>query len=225
MPRCARLLWVLAAAAPGAIAVTDPAPGSTAAPPAPAGLSPAGPPPAAPAVSHGCLPTGNGYLRARIRGALNLDINWRNADIECDGGLRPDGSALRMSFAGPPHGDGRRLRLVFGVRAVHEGRAGRALPTNLTVILEGEERVFATRGDEHCTVDELRQERLGALGGPLRTWRVVARGFCTSPASALNSDARILVTRFDFAGNAVFEDAPAPSAPELTSPQARRGPG
>src|SRR5438874_2065264 len=101
MPRCAPLLWVLAAMAPGAIAVTDPAPGSTAAPPAPAGLSPAGPPPAAPAVSHGCLPTGNGYLRARIRGALNLDINWRNADIECDGGLRPDGSALRMSCAGP----------------------------------------------------------------------------------------------------------------------------
>ncbi|TLY60409.1 MAG: hypothetical protein E6K48_09255 [Gammaproteobacteria bacterium] len=202
MPRCALLLWVLAATAPGAIAVTDPAPGSTAAPPAAASLSPAAPPPAAPAVSHGCLPTGNGYLRARIRGALNLDINWHNADIECDGGLRPDGSALRMSFAGPPHGDGRRLRLVFGVRAVHE-----------------------TRGDEHCTVDELRQERLGALGGPLRTWRVVARGFCTSPASALNSDARILVTRFDFAGNAVFEDAPAPSAPEVTSPQARRGPG
>src|SRR2546425_8741360 len=80
MPRCALLLWVLAATAPGAIAVTDPAPGSTAAPPAPAGLSPAGPPPAAPAVSHGCLPTGNGYLRARIRGALNLDINWRNAN-------------------------------------------------------------------------------------------------------------------------------------------------
>src|SRR5947208_266445 len=136
MPRCAPLLWVLAATAPGAIAVTDPAPGSTAAPPASAGLSP-----------------------------------------------------------------------------------------NLPVILEGEERVFATRGDEHCTVDELRQERLGALGGPLRTWRVVARGFCTSPASTLNSDARILVTRFDFAGNAVFEDAPARSAPDLTRPQARRGPG
>src|SRR5205807_9555180 len=134
---------VLAANAPRAGPVPGPGPGLTAASPPAAGLSPAGPPPAAPAVSHGCLPTGNGYLRARIRGALNLDINWRNADIECDGGLRPDGSALRMSFAGPPHGDGRRLRLVFGVRAVHEGRAGRALPTNLTVILVGEERVFA----------------------------------------------------------------------------------
>jgi len=163
---------------------------------------------ASPAATLGCLPAGNGYLRARIRGAMNLDIDWHNAEIECDGGLRPDGSGLRVSFAGPRHADGRRLRLVFGVGSVHEGRPGRALPTNLTVIFEGEERLFATRGEDHCTVDELKQERLGALGGPLRSWRIVARGFCTSPASTLNSDARILVTRFDFAGSAVFEDTP-----------------
>jgi hypothetical protein len=155
---------------------------------------------------HGCLPGGNGYLRARIRGALNLDIDWRNAEIECEGGPRPDGSGVRVSFAGPSHGDGRRLRMVFGVNAVQEGRSGHDLPTNLTVIFEGEERLFATRGEDHCTVDELRQERLGALGGPRRSWRIVARGFCIAPASTLNSDARILVSRFDFAGNAVFED-------------------
>jgi hypothetical protein len=163
---------------------------------------------ASPAATQGCLPAGNGYLRARIRGAMNLDIDWHNAEIECDGGPRPDGSGLRMSFAGPRHADGRRLRLVFGVGSVHEGRPGRALPTNLTVIFEGEERLFATRGEDHCTVDELKQERLGALGGPRRSWRIVARGFCTSPASTLNSDARILVTRFDFAGSAVFGDEP-----------------
>jgi hypothetical protein len=173
----------------------------------------AAPAPAAAPAAHGCLPTGNGYLRARIRGAMNLDVDWRNAEIECDGGPRPDGSGLRVSFAGPPHGDGRRLRIVFGVEAVREGRSGRDLPTTLTLIFEGEERLFATRGDDHCTVDELKQERVGALGGPKRSWRIVARGFCIAPASTLTSDARILVSRFDFAGNAVFEDAPhAPAA-------------
>jgi hypothetical protein len=156
--------------------------------------------------ARGCLPTGNGYLRARIRGALNLDIDWRNAEIECDGGPRPDGSGVRVSFAGPPHGDGRRTRLVFGVGSVVEGRSGHDLPTNLTVIFEGEQRLFATRGADHCTVDDLRQERVGALGGPKRTWRIIARGFCIAPASTLDSDARILVSRFDFAGNAVFEE-------------------
>jgi len=170
---------------------------------------------AAPAAAHGCLASGNGYLRATIRGAMNLDINWDNGDLECEGGPRPDGSGLRLAFAGPPHPDGRRVRLVFGVEAAHEGRAGRDLPTNLTVIFEGEERLFATRGDDHCTVDELHQERVGALGGPVRSWRIIARGFCVSPASTLDARARILVSSFDFAGTAVFEDtAPEkPSAP------------
>ena len=97
------------------------------------------------------------------------------------------------------------MRVVFGVGSVREGRGGHDLPTNLTVIFEGEERLFATRGDDRCTVDELRQERVGALGGPKRSWRIIARGFCIAPASTLSSDARILVSRFDFAGNAVFE--------------------
>jgi len=213
-----RLLLLLCAC--GLAAVLPDAASVAAARPAPAvraWIAAARPAPAVPAPvggSRGCLPGGNGYLRARIRGALNLDIDWHDAEIECEGGPRPDGSGLRVSFAGPRHADGRRLRLVFGVGAVHEGRAGRALPTNLTVIFEGEERVFATRGEDHCTVDELRQERLGALGGSLRSWRIVARGFCTSPASTLNSDARILVSRFDFAGSAVFADEPRERPPE-----------
>jgi hypothetical protein len=174
--------------------------------------------PAPNAKGHGCLPTGNGYLRARIRGAMNLDVNWHDADMQCEGGPRPDGSGLRVAFAGPRHADGRRLRLVFGVDSAREGRAGHELPTNLTVIFEGEGRLFATRGDDHCTVDDLRQERVGALGGGVRSWRIVARGFCIAPASSLSSDARILVSSFDFAGTAVFEDAtdeaPAAAAAE-----------
>ncbi|MDB6044518.1 MAG: hypothetical protein JWM63_3069, partial [Gammaproteobacteria bacterium] len=55
----------------------------------------------APARTNGCLQSGNGYLRARIRGALNLDIDWHNSEIECEGGARPNGSGIRVSFAGP----------------------------------------------------------------------------------------------------------------------------
>jgi hypothetical protein len=170
----------------------------------------AAPAPATAAAAPGCLAAGNGYLRARIRGALNLDINWRNAELECAGDQRPDGSAIRVMFAGPKRPDGHRLRMVFGIARAREGKNGHELPTNLTVILEGDGRLFATRGDDRCTVDSLRQERLGDSASAARSYRIVARGFCISPASTLNNAQRILVSSFDFAGRATFgEERPA----------------
>jgi hypothetical protein len=171
-------------------------------------------PAAGPINSHGCLASGDGYLRARIRGALVLDVSLRNSELECDGGPRPDGSGIRVSFAGPARSDGRRLRMVFGVAKAAEGELGRELPTNLTVIFEGEQRMFATRGDDKCTVDEFKQERLGTPGGRTRNYRVIARGFCIAPVKALNSEQAIVVNSFDFAGNITFEDADAPAPPK-----------
>src|ERR1700722_6025185 len=48
-----------------------------------------------------CLGDGPGYVRARIRGALNVDLSWKDAQLACSGEARPDGSGLRVSFAGP----------------------------------------------------------------------------------------------------------------------------
>jgi len=154
--------------------------------------------------SKGCLPSGNGFFRARIRGAMNLDVDWQNAELECQGGSRPDGSGIRLSFAGPLRSDGRRLRLVLGVSNTVEGTAGSALPTNLTVIFEGEKRLFSTRGDDKCTVDKLTQERVGELGGDSRSYRVVGSGFCIDPANDLKAEERIVVSSFDFAGRITY---------------------
>lgn len=186
------------AAAPQTAAAAQPNPGST---------------PAA----KGCLPSGNGFLRARIRGALNLDVDWQNAELECEGAARPDGKGIRLSFAGPLRSDGRRLRMVFGVSQASEGTGGSALPTNLTVIFEGEKRLFATRGDDKCTVDKLDQERVGALGGEVRSYRVIARGFCVEPANDLSAVERIVVSSFDFAGHVTYAN-PAPNAPPAPAP-------
>jgi hypothetical protein len=172
---------------------------------------PSAAPPAIPA-SAGCLPGGSGYLRARVRGAIVLDLNWKDAEMECAGGPRPDGSGLRVSIAGPPRGDGKRMRFVFGVSKVSEGAAGSALPTNITFILEGEQRLFATQGDSKCTIDSLRQERLPGLaakaGDNRRSYRVTARGFCTGQAATLTRGERVLITSFDFVGRAEYEDSP-----------------
>ncbi len=163
------------------------------------------PPPATPA---GCLASSDGYLRARLRGALDLDLDWRNGEMECTGGVRPDGSGLRVSIAGPLREGGRRLRFVFGIVGASEGADAHQRPTNLTVIFEGEQRLFATQGDDKCTVDALTQQRTGPLGGPAHSWRIEAHGFCIGPAATLAGDARLLVTRFDFAGRIDLQDAP-----------------
>ncbi len=152
----------------------------------------------------GCLPNGAGYLRARIRGAVNLDIDWRNAQLECEGGSRPSGGGIVVSFAGPLPRSDKRIRIIFGIGGAAEGREGRALPTNITVIFEGERRLFSTRGDDKCTVDDLRQEPLGPPDGAVRRYRVVARGFCFEPMSDMMRNERIVISRFDFSGRTAF---------------------
>lgn len=207
-----RLIGVYLIAAVGWAAGVPP---STATPTGTASLTAA-----APANAHTpCLAAGNGYLRAHIRGAVTLDVDLHNAELECEGGPRPDGSGIRVSFAGPIRSDGRRLRMVFGVGRATEGTAGRELPTNLTVIFEGEQRLFATLGDDKCTVDQFTQERVGALGGPVRSYRVIARGFCIAPAKGLNAEQSILVNSFDFAGRITFEDPDAAEPRPPAKPQ------
>lgn len=164
--------------------------------------------PAKPAAesSAGCFAVGGGYLRARIRGALDLDLNWKNAQMLCEGGPRPSGNGIRVSIAGPARANGHRLRLVFGIAGVGEGGTGQTLRTNVTILFEGEQRVFATLGDDKCSVDSLTQERVEVLGPGRAVYRVVARGFCLGPATSLSREERIIVTSFDFAGRVEFGD-------------------
>jgi hypothetical protein len=161
--------------------------------------------PAEPAAS-GCFVAGDGYLRARMRGALSLDLDWKDAQMHCEGGPRPSGNGVRVSIAGPERGQGRRIRMVFGIGGVSEGAGGEALRTNVTILFEGEKRIFATQGDDKCTVDKLTQQRVETLGEGRAIYRVVARGFCLGPASSLSRGERVFLTSFDFAGRVEFED-------------------
>jgi len=174
-----------------------------------------------------CLRSGAGFLRARIRGAVRLDVNLRGQGLTCEGGPRSNGSGIRMAFEGRV-GSAGRVRMIFGIEGAKKGRAGRELPTNLTVFFEDEKLLFATQGDGNCTVDRLTQEPVSANSAPTRprgavakmraqvrssaarrgkpnVYRVVAHGFCIAPANDLSGRRRIVVTTFDFAGRADFD--------------------
>jgi hypothetical protein len=151
-----------------------------------------------------CLPAGNGYLKARLAGALNTELNWGNEGTECTGAVRPTDGGIRMRFTAAM-ATGERLVLVFGIATLREGKAGKAVPINLTIIREGEGEFFGTQGDDKCMLDEVTQQPIVGIPHRTRSYRVVARGFCTEPARAIRGKGAILISRFDYAGRVDFD--------------------
>jgi hypothetical protein len=151
--------------------------------------------PGATAAPAGCLSSGDGYLRAHVAGAIDARIDWPNSGTQCQGEPKSQPPGVRLSFqrvgGGKPN-----LLFLFGLTGVREGQPAHATGVNLTVILQGTNRIFGTLGDSRCTVDSLTQRPLQAPGA----YRVEARGFCTQPAHAVRGDGDVLVSTFEFAG-------------------------
>jgi hypothetical protein len=115
-----------------------------------------------------------------------------------------------LSFQRPAAGDSK-LLFVFGLTGVREGRPAKQVGANLTLIVQGTDRIYGTLGDARCTVDSLNQKRLGAS----KAYRVEARGFCTQPAHAVRGDDAVLVSTFEFAGLVNYDSAPEQDPKDL----------
>lgn len=150
-----------------------------------------------------CLTSGDGYLRARLSGSIGTELEWENEGTECTGAVRPDGG-LRLRFGRFDAASGSKIVLVFGIADLKEGEAAHSVPVNVTIIREGTGEFYSTQGDDKCMLDDVRQYAL--VGPPFRarTYRVVARGYCTEPARAVQGKGSILMSRFDFAGAVDF---------------------
>jgi hypothetical protein len=165
-------------------------------------------PAGAAAAQPGCIPGGGGSLQAQLRGALTADLSWSNELMLCEGGARPDGHGLRATLAGPlPGAPARQVRFIFGIDYQDQASgSAQSLPTNVTVILEGEGRMFATRGDDRCAVEKLERSPLPADAGHYEVVHV--RGYCTGPAAELAGGERLLMPTFEFTGRVATGDAP-----------------
>jgi hypothetical protein len=155
----------------------------------------------APAVA-GCTPPM--FLRAQLRGALEADLNWSGAALACEGSARPNGAGVRISLAGPLGADGRTLRILIGVPALPGKASAAAIPANVTLIIEGDKKLYSTRGDDKCTLDSLTQEALPGGSEYAHPYRISGRGFCVDPASSLDEHEHVFINRFDFTGRADF---------------------
>jgi hypothetical protein len=146
-----------------------------------------------------CLASGDGYLRAKLGGAVDAHLDWPNSGTLCEGESRDKPPGVRLSFQRAA-GTAPNLLLVFGLTGVKQGESAREVKVNLTVIVQGTSRIYGTLGDSRCTVDSLSQRPLGTAG----VYRIEARGFCTQPAHAVRGKGDVLVSTFEFAGPVNF---------------------
>src|SRR5216683_473829 len=93
-----------------------------------------------------CLISGDGYFRARVAGAIDASIDWPNSGTRCEGEPRDKPPGVRLSFH-RASGGAADLLFVFGITGVREGRPLREAGANLTVIVQGRNRIFSTLGD------------------------------------------------------------------------------
>jgi hypothetical protein len=189
--RASALLAAALAAGCGPTSGVTPSADST---PANSAAAPTGTAPAMP----GCLSSGDGYLRAKLGGAVEAQLDWPNSGTQCQGESRGSPPGVRLSFRREQSNPD--LLLVFGLTGVQPGQSGREVAANVTVFVQGTSQVYGTLGDSRCTVDRLEQRPLPTAG----TYRIEARGFCTQPAHAVRGSGDVLISTFEFAGPVMF---------------------
>lgn len=173
------------------------------------GTSARGPDPVPTAPATTCLPSGDGYLRAKLGGSVTSNIDWPNSGTQCEGESRGADAGVRLSFK--RSGAKPDLLIVFGLPQVRAGQPAKQIGANLTVIVQGTDKIFGTLGDSRCTVDSLKQDKLPRENA----YRIEARGFCVQPAHAVRGDGDVLMTTFEFAGPVLYapEDLPTQEQP------------
>lgn len=140
-----------------------------------------------------CQPAGEGYLRMRLQGAIEAELDWSAEHQQCLGGPRPGGDGVRLLYKGAT-ADGEPLLVVIGAGPLEPGQSARHVGANITIVREGGGPFFSTLGDDKCALDAVHQEPVPPRA---KRFRLSARGYCTQPARSINGDSAVLVSRFD----------------------------
>lgn len=143
-----------------------------------------------------CQLGSSGYLRGRLHGDLQREIDWSGSEFNCDGMLRPDDAGLRLMFEGTAADGG--LLLVIGVDASIDEILGRELPANLTIVDTGNGRFFHSGDGERCWINTGEIDVADQDGG--RSYRLAGRFFCAGALAEVNGPGATTPGEFEFAG-------------------------
>lgn len=149
--------------------------------------------PANEAARDGC--GAGGLVRATVYGALEGAVHWTGETMDCEGMPRPDGAGARLRFAGVA--DAIPLAIIIGVHGIGPEEAAAELPTNVTIIEEGQGRFFSTTDLDACWTDIERQVAIDADAG---RYAIDGTLYCISPLVEVNGSGSVSIPELRFSG-------------------------
>lgn len=149
--------------------------------------------PANSAAREGC--GAGGLVRATVYGALDGEVHWIGAAMDCEGMPRPDGAGVRLRFAGVA--DEIPLAIIIGVNGLGPEETAVELPTNVTIIEEGQGRFFSTSDLDACWTDIERQVAIDPDSG---RYAIDGRLYCISPLAEVNGTGSVSIPELQFSG-------------------------
>jgi hypothetical protein len=188
--RAAGLLGAAGVLVTGLLAVLQPPP---AVPPGPAltGREPGSGP--------ACALGADGFLRGRFFGALGLTVDWSGPGLACDGMQKPDGSGVRLFFAGERPGGGR-VSVLIGLAGRAADLAGAERPANVTVIDERESRFFSSGGPGRCWASIGSVTPLPRPAGGIAGSRIDGLVFCVGALPSVGDRSSLTLSDLQFSG-------------------------
>lgn len=148
-----------------------------------------------------CVMERDGFWRGRIFGTAGLDVDWSGAALSCAGNARPDGSGLRLFFAGQPGAGGDRLVLVIGIPAGIDDLAGHEHPVSVTLIDEASSQFFHSPGDRCFT----RVRDVAPLTDK-GSYRVEGDLYCAGAIAAVTGSNSVTLGDMSYAGRLSLEE-------------------
>jgi hypothetical protein len=156
-------------------------------------------PAALPAPSGNTACADDAYLEGSILGAINADLAWTPDGLACDGGPRPDGEGIRLSFARSPD-DGPGLTVIIALPTLEKRATGQDLHANVTIIVEGEARFFSTQNRDTCWAAVSANDNAGG-----ERYSIAGEVYCIGALAEVNGDASVTIDGLNFRSRVDWE--------------------
>ena len=151
-----------------------------------------------------CSRESDGFIRGRLYGAVELNVDWHGADMNCEGMLRPDGKGIRLLFASR---QGREDRLVFviGVDGEIDRLPDEERVANVTIIDEIDGRFFSTGGNDRCWTTIHKVESI--VGETFPAFQIAGELYCSGGLPSLSDRGSVTLDDLRFSGRLALDDS------------------